>query len=57
MGCRYLTQEEEMAECTFSPRTIPLPAFLQRMASAHAASGAASSRRGDATDGQLQPWL
>ena len=46
-----------MAECTFSPRTIPLPAFLQRMALARAASAAATPHRGDAPEERLQPWL
>jgi hypothetical protein len=50
------SQEEEMAQCTFTPRTIPLPAFLQRMASAHAASAATGVRRDD-TDTHAQPWL
>ena len=40
----FSLQEKEMEECTFSPRIRPLPVFLQRMASAYAASVASGAR-------------
>jgi hypothetical protein len=48
-------QEKELADCTFSPWTIPLPAFMQRLSGAH---GSMSHSKSDLESyAQQLKWL
>lgn len=48
-------QEKELADCTFSPRTIPLPAFMQRLSGAY---GSMSHSKSDLESyAQQLKWL
>ncbi|KAK9915820.1 hypothetical protein WJX75_004541 [Coccomyxa subellipsoidea] len=48
-------KEKELADCTFSPRTIPLPAFMQRLSGAH---GSMSHSKSDLESyAQQLKWL